>query len=183
MTEPAATTSPPDAPPSELVASDPSTEGAVTPPTSGFSWKKLLWVSWPLGIVVVLVAFGVPICPTKNFLGIPCPGCGMTRATEAMLTGDLMGVLRYHPLAPIVTPIVVYSAIRTLLISAGGIPVTSKDPLSRFPKWFWTLLLVSVVGLWVARFAGAFGGLPDPVEPTQGWIYRGGRFLFYDLWQ
>lgn len=171
------------APPAEALPppSDPEAPSGIPEPK--FSWKKLIWVSWPLAIVVVLVSFGVPICPTKNFLGIPCPGCGMTRATEAMLTGDLMGVLRYHPLAPIVTPIVVYSAIRTLLVSAGGISVRAKDPLSRIPKWFWTLLLVSVLGLWIARFAGAFGGLPDPVEPTQGWIYRGGHFLLVDLWQ
>jgi hypothetical protein len=45
-----------------------------------------------LGLVGAALAFvflGPPVCPTALFFGIPCPGCGLTRATLALLQGDV----------------------------------------------------------------------------------------------
>ena len=38
-------------------------------------------------------------CPFYWIFGIPCPGCGMTRAIVCLLRGDIRGVLAMHPLA------------------------------------------------------------------------------------
>ncbi|BCU78196.1 DUF2752 domain-containing protein [Luteolibacter sp. LG18] len=40
-------------------------------------------------------------CPFKSLTGLPCPGCGMTRATLAMLRGDWTTMVKFHPLAPV----------------------------------------------------------------------------------
>lgn len=40
------------------------------------------------------------ICPIRNFLGCPCPGCGLTRAIVALFSGDISGMLSYHALTP-----------------------------------------------------------------------------------
>ena len=37
-------------------------------------------------------------CPFKFFLGIPCLGCGMTRACMSLLTLDISQAVAYHPL-------------------------------------------------------------------------------------
>ncbi len=37
-------------------------------------------------------------CPLKWATGIPCAGCGMTRAVLALLRGDLRSALYFHPL-------------------------------------------------------------------------------------
>ena len=37
-------------------------------------------------------------CPAREYLGIPCPTCGMTRATKALLRLDLLAALKHHPL-------------------------------------------------------------------------------------
>lgn len=37
-------------------------------------------------------------CPIRFLSGIPCPGCGMTRACIAALRFDLVKALYYHPL-------------------------------------------------------------------------------------
>ena len=37
-------------------------------------------------------------CPFRNFTGIPCPGCGMSRAWFAMLRLDVAAAFRYHPM-------------------------------------------------------------------------------------
>jgi len=41
-------------------------------------------------------------CPFLFFLGIPCPGCGMTRALLSLLRLDFAAAFHYHPLFPLV---------------------------------------------------------------------------------
>jgi len=60
-----------------------------------------------LGALVGLVAyfyltnllFG-SVCPSKILFGLPCPGCGLTRAALLMLGGDIIGSLRMNPILP-----------------------------------------------------------------------------------
>ncbi len=39
-------------------------------------------------------------CFFSTFLGIYCPGCGGTRAVEALLHGRILSAVWYHPLIP-----------------------------------------------------------------------------------
>ncbi len=41
-------------------------------------------------------------CPLHEGLGLPCPGCGLSRATASLLRGDWPGALAIHPFAPLV---------------------------------------------------------------------------------
>ncbi len=51
-----------------------------------------------LAVLYVSVgAFGVPVCPMVLMTGLPCPGCGMTRAAALFLKGDWLGAWRMHP--------------------------------------------------------------------------------------
>ncbi len=114
----------------------------------------------------LFAAFGPPFCPAALFFGVPCPGCGLTRATVAMLHGELGTALHYHPLSPLLVPLFAGALGKVLLDYVRG-PGRALPP----PGW-WTgraattafaALLVLVVSVWAARFAGAFGG-PVPVE-------------------
>ena len=55
---------------------------------------------------------GLP-CPFLRVTGIPCPGCGLSRACAAMITGDPQLSLRMHAFA---LPILI--GVATLLLSA-----------------------------------------------------------------
>ena len=37
------------------------------------------------------------LCPTKWALGIPCPGCGMTRAMSLLLKGNIVAAVAMNP--------------------------------------------------------------------------------------
>ncbi len=41
----------------------------------------------------------IPPCPSKTFLGVVCPGCGSTRAIQALVELDLGAALAYNALA------------------------------------------------------------------------------------
>lgn len=47
---------------------------------------------------IIVNLFFDTICPFANLTGIPCPGCGMTRALVLLLQGDLKQSVQYHPL-------------------------------------------------------------------------------------
>jgi hypothetical protein len=110
----------------------------------------------------------LPLCPLANLTGWPCPGCGLTRASIALLHGDVAGALAIQPLTPIIVPL--------LGVFAGGAwlgyvrtgeptpPWTRAHPgVQRLLEATAALVSVALIALWLARFAGLFGG-PVPVH-------------------
>lgn len=49
-------------------------------------------------ILTALWLFFTPGCPIRNATGIPCPGCGMSRAWLAVLRLDVPEAFRCHPM-------------------------------------------------------------------------------------
>ena len=59
-------------------------------------WKEKLIVSLGyVAFVAICWVLKIP-CLWQHFLGIPCPGCGMTRAWDAFLHLDLANAFRHH---------------------------------------------------------------------------------------
>lgn len=48
-----------------------------------------------IGFICLELIFGM-ICPFKILTGFDCPGCGLTRATLALLRGDIKSSLHYN---------------------------------------------------------------------------------------
>jgi hypothetical protein len=58
---------------------------------------------WILLLSIIGVALYVAIgCPFRLLTGIPCPGCGMTRAFLSAFQLDFRSAFLYHPLFPVV---------------------------------------------------------------------------------
>jgi hypothetical protein len=117
---------------------------------------------WGLSALPVLL--GRASCPMAEIFGVPCPGCGMTRAARLLAKGDVYGSLRMHALA-------LPSALGTLLFMFATVWATARlgspvdawgTRLGRASILAFLAIEVAVVGLWIARFAGFLGG-PVPV--------------------
>jgi hypothetical protein len=125
--------------------------------------KRTLYVALGVSPLVAGMFLKIPLCPTAGMLGIPCPGCGLTRATLAALHGHFAQALHLHPLVFFVTP--VYLGVISSL-ALGYIRGGVRPPSKRAGKVVTALaimLFISLMSVWIARFFGAFGG-PVPVE-------------------
>jgi hypothetical protein len=63
-------------------------------------------------------------CPFHRLTGLDCPGCGMTRAGAAMLTGDFRQALAHHPLAPAL------ALVAALMAAAAVMPAPWRERLA-----------------------------------------------------
>lgn len=59
--------------------------------------NSLLLTTVYLLLVSVFWLFDVP-CLFERFLGVSCPGCGMSRAVLSALRWDLAAAFSYHPM-------------------------------------------------------------------------------------
>lgn len=54
-----------------------------------------------LALFVLSVIAKIYVCPFYYFFGIPCAGCGMTRAMRSLLSLNIKAAYEYHCLFPI----------------------------------------------------------------------------------
>ena len=114
-----------------------------------------------LASVLVFVTSLPALCPMRIALGVPCPSCGITRATRLALGGDLAGATAMHPLWFLMDPYVGVIALAQLASYARRGEFLALDK-STIAKRVGQVLLALLIVVWVARFFGAFGG-PCPV--------------------
>jgi hypothetical protein len=112
--------------------------------------------------LAAILLWGIPSpCPLRFVFGIPCPSCGMTRAARAALAFDFAGATRAHPLWFIVLPAVALFA----GIESGAYALRGRTlglDRMRSVRVAALAIVILLVGVWIARFFGAFGG-PSPV--------------------
>jgi len=119
-------------------------------------------VAWALLVgLAVLGYFDFVPCPFAGLFHLPCPGCGLGRATRELLAGDVDAAIAFHPLAPVVVPLVALGLGWSLLADVGCIcshPAQRRTLLQGFVDGLSILLAALLVGVWLARFVGALGG-------------------------
>jgi hypothetical protein len=141
------------------ISDGPASAGRQGAFTATDGWRRRTLRVAAVSLVLGLAVFGgVPLCPSAAVLRTPCPGCGLTRATLAMLQGRWDAMLALNPAAPLVVPLV-SGVVAWILLRY----VTRGD--TAMPRWLaWPMGLAFAVLMivWVARQFGALGG-PVPV--------------------
>ena len=151
-----------------MITDDPTRPPAPFPgPPSLFSTCHPLGRAARLALVgsafSIALAWDVPLCPFAVLTHHPCPGCGLTRATLALARGELGEALAFHPLSPLLAPLVLsifaYNAVNYV---RKGRWAAAEGIQGRWVTRLGLALFVAMIAVWIARFAGALGG-PVPV--------------------
>ena len=105
------------------------------------------------GLHITLVSLSLPSweCPFFRVTGVPCPGCGLSRATTLLLKGDLAGSLRFHAFAPIFLLAIVALFLSILLPkSMVQSAISSAERIER-KTGLTVLILGGLILYWLAR--------------------------------
>lgn len=99
---------------------------------------------------LVIISGSDSFCYIKIVTGIPCPGCGMTRALFSFLSLEFSKAFFYHPLFPLV------------LIFPFMFIFRKNRLVNRINKnsKFWQAILVLFVSLWLIRMVLFFPDTP-----------------------
>jgi hypothetical protein len=98
----------------------------ATPPPLPTSWEFnvlicIVSIASLFAILVLLNYFELPTpkCAWKSATGIPCAGCGGTRAGILLLNGDIIGAFAINPLATMFAMISVAVSAYSVLVIIG----------------------------------------------------------------
>lgn len=114
-----------------------------------YKWLIIAFVIWNVIVRSVYHAF----CPILIFFGIPCGGCGMTRAIWFILTGQFERGMQLNPAAPIWIGILLYVVL--LRYSLG-------KSMKRIYLYLGTAVGISLV-IYLYRMVTLFPGNPPLV--------------------
>lgn len=95
------------------------------------------WSGWP--------------CPVRDILGIPCPGCGLSRAIIALLHGDWETALILHAFAPLFLLALLFMAGATFLPATPRSWVVRQIERVERVSAVTAILLLSLVFYWLIR--------------------------------
>jgi len=87
-------------------------------------------------------------CVFQKTTGLHCPGCGMTRATYALMHGDVGAAFRFNPVGLVLFPVAL------ALTGLEAVAWARRKPwpvrLVPGPRIAWALVFL-VVGFWILR--------------------------------
>ncbi len=113
----------------------------------------ILWVSGILHLA--LASAGLPFwtCPLQSTIGLPCPGCGLSRACLALLSGDVPRAMHLHAFAPLLI-VGIPALIAWTFLSAKHRTRLARTATTLDRKWHigW-LLLIALLAYWLVRLA------------------------------
>ena len=88
------------------------------------------------------------VCPFREMTGLPCPGCGTTRAAFHVMRGDLGSALEFNAVAVVfLFPLMIGFYLAWALPRLGGPELVKL----RMPNWLAFTLLFVVLGWWAVR--------------------------------
>jgi hypothetical protein len=103
---------------------------------AGADDRALAWVlaagalsAVALAPVLPVLARLAPACPFHALTGVPCPGCGTTRAALAFFRGDVAAALAWNPLAATALAAGVLGGLLAPLWVALGGPLPGLAPV------------------------------------------------------
>lgn len=111
-------------------------------------------------------------CVFAQITGLPCPGCGMTRAVAALLRGDWSAAMHFHPFAPVFSIFGVLLAVSAMAGLRVRKALAARVSLIEEKSGATTLLMIAVIIFGLLRMGGLCSNSALVKEPPliRTWI-------------
>ena len=104
-------------------------------------WRLVAIEFAALGFLLGVYYLHLPLgCPVKKFTGLPCPGCGGTRALVTLLHGHLLDALYINPLSVLLIVFAVIAPVWLFVDCYRG-----THTLQRVMKGRWSIPVICIV--------------------------------------
>lgn len=113
-----------------------------------------------VGVLIIVLDIG---CLFRYTTGLPCPGCGTTRACIAFVQGHVVDAFYWHPLFWLTVPLLV------ICVFTNGRLARSD----RANRWIWITLGLMYVTVYVVRMILLF-----PDTPPMDYNYNAAGYQF-----
>jgi len=129
------------------------------------SWSKrqAFFTLAGLSIVFVTSTVWLPpdeptfvLCPFRFLTGLPCPGCGMTRAFCHLAHGHFVSALQFNPFSFFVFLAAIIAWLKAAAVLFDLQALRAKLSVLRFSQRAGKFALMLVVIWWITRLAGDF---------------------------
>jgi hypothetical protein len=102
-------------------------------------------------LLLTLIRFPGWTCPIFHTFGIPCPGCGLTRATVFLFRGNWKEAMTLHAFAPLFLLALTLMAFATIGPRARIDPIIAKTEAMERYTGITMILLGGLILYWLAR--------------------------------
>ncbi len=116
--------------------------------------NSILLLGFGISYLVIFQFSLLPQCPFKVLTGYPCPACGMTRAFQAILNGDIIGSFSYHILA---FPLFVSFAVLILFLIYGMITnqdLVTKKVIPLLERYYSVIIILLLISWGINLYRG-----------------------------
>lgn len=126
-------------------------------------WEKLAAFTLPVaaaaGIAWLKLGLPLPPCTFKNLTGCPCCGCGATRATHALLHGNIAEALHLNPM--ITAGFIAFGAYGLFALASVVLGNGRRLRLDGLPRRIGMTIRIALVLLVAANWAWVILHLPE----------------------
>lgn len=113
-------------------------------------WQLLTIEFLALTLVLSVYYFQLPIqCPFKWLTGIPCPGCGGTRALIAILHGHIIEAFLINPLSVLLIIFAIIAPVWLFIDCYRGVNSLQRVMKSKWNKTTICIVVIVVIANWI----------------------------------
>ena len=106
-----------------------------------------------VGVLLFLIActyFHLPVhCPFKFVTGLPCPGCGGTRAVMALLHGQILEAIYLNPLSVLLVVLAIIAPLWLFIDCYRGTNSLSRVMHSPWPTPVAIIIALIILANWI----------------------------------
>jgi hypothetical protein len=147
-------------------------EPVLAPLLAERRWALLVFVVGAIQTVLTIYGCGSWPCPMRTIVGLPCPGCGLSRGLVNLLNGQWQAAIDHHLFSPILFAVLLVLGIGSCLPHAAHGRLVRSIRFAERRTGISFIFLSGMFVIWVLRIVDGYSTRIDYQTLTMNFIGR-----------